>query len=48
MIFGMFNPEKIWHEILQICPLYLWDIATLPWEIQKKIIFNSVIHTYFW
>jgi len=46
MIFGMFNPEKIWHEILQICPLYLWDIATLPWEIQKKS-FSTVlfIHT---
>jgi len=39
MIFGMLNPEKIWHEILQICPSHLSDVATLPWEIQKS---------YFW
>jgi len=34
MIFGMLNPEKIWHEILQICPSHLSDVAT--WEIQKS------------
>jgi len=24
-------------NILQICPLHLSDVATLPWEIQKVI-----------
>ena len=47
MIFGMLKPEKIWHENLQICPPHLTDVATLPWEI-KKVIFDSIIHTYFW
>jgi len=37
MIFGMLNVEKIWHEILQICPPHLSDVATLSWEIQKSI-----------
>ena len=32
---------------LQICPPHLSDVATLPREIQK-VIFNSIIHTYFW
>jgi len=36
MIFGTLNPEKIWHEMPQTCPPHLSDIATLPWEIQKK------------
>jgi len=36
MFFGMLNPEKIWREMLQICPPRLSDVATLPWEIQKK------------
>jgi len=36
MIFGMLNPGKIWHEILQICPPHVSDVATLPWEIQKS------------
>jgi len=30
MIFGMLNPEKIRHEILQICPPHLSDVNTLP------------------
>jgi len=33
--------------ILQISPPHLSDIATLPWEIQKKVIFNGIIHTCF-
>ena len=32
---------------LYICPPYLYTVATLPWEIQKKSFFNSIIHTYF-
>jgi len=36
MIFGMLNPEKIWHEILQVYPPHLSYVATLPWEIQKS------------
>jgi len=27
-------------NILQICPPRLSDVATLPWEIQKKVIFQ--------
>ena len=34
-------------KILQVCPPHLSDVATLPWDIQK-IIFNCIIHTYFW
>ena len=29
-------------NILQICPPYLSDVATLPWEIQKKSFFNNI------
>ena len=42
MIFGMWNPEKIWHENLTDCPLWLSNVATLPWEIQK-VIFSTVL-----
>ena len=36
-------------KILQTCPPHLSDVATLPWEIEKKS-FSTVlsIHTYFW
>jgi len=36
-------------KVLQVCPPHLSDagLATVPWEIQK-VIFNSIIHTYFW
>jgi len=36
MIFGKLNPEAIAHEILQVSPPHLSDVATLPWEIQKS------------
>ena len=36
MIFGTLNPEKIWHEMLQIYPPHLSDVAVVPWEIQKS------------
>jgi len=36
VIFGTLNPEKIWHELLQICLSHLPDVATVPWEIQKQ------------
>jgi len=29
---------------LHICPPHLLDVATLPWEIQKKSFFNIIIH----
>jgi len=38
---------EVWHENLKTCPPHLSDVATLPREIQK-VIFNSIIHTYFW
>jgi len=47
MIFGMRNPEKIWHKSLTHCPPRLSDVAAVPWEIEK-VIFNSIVHTYFW
>ena len=47
MIFSKWNPEKIWHKNLTDCPPRLSDVATVPWEIKKVIIFNSIIHTYF-
>jgi len=36
MIFGVLNPEKIWHENLTFCPPRLSDVAIVPWEIQKS------------
>jgi len=42
MIFGTLNPEKIGREMLHICPPHLSDVATLPWEIQKKS-FSTVL-----
>jgi len=47
MIFGTWNAEKFDMKILQVCPPHLSDVATIPWIIQK-VIFNSIIHTYFW
>ena len=47
MIFGTWNPEKIWHKNLAHFPLHLLNVATVPWEIQKSH-FNSIIHTNFW
>ena len=47
MIFGMLNPEKIWHENLT-------DVPTSPVRCShftlgnQKVIFNSIIHTYLW
>ena len=40
-------PSKIWHENHTDCPPRLSDEATVPWEIEK-VIFNGIIHTYFW
>jgi len=36
------NPEKIWHENLDLFT-QLSDVATLPWEI-KKAFFNIIMH----
>jgi len=36
MTYGMWNFEKISHENLTDCSLHLSDVATVPWEIQKK------------
>ena len=32
-------------KILQICPPYVSDVATLPWEIQKKL-FSTLLFTH--
>ena len=42
----MLNPEKIWHETLQICLPHLSDVATLPWEIPKSH-FSTLLFIYF-
>ena len=34
-------------KVLQICPPHLSDVATFPWEIQKKS-FQQFFNTYFW
>ena len=47
MIFGLFSPEKIWEKnSLQTCPSQQSDVATLPWEIQKKSFFNILLIIY--
>jgi len=48
MIFGKLNLRKFDMRILQTCHLHLSIVATLLWEIQKKITFNRIIHIHFW
>jgi len=36
MTFGMWNPEKNWHENLTDHPPCLSDVATVPQEIEKS------------
>ena len=38
------NYEKIRHKMLHISPRHLSDVATLPWEIQKKSFSTVFIH----
>ena len=45
MISGVLKPEKFDINSLYICPPHMYTVATLPWEIQKKSFFNSIIHT---
>ena len=33
-------PRKFDIDSLYICPPYLYTVTTLPWEIQKKVIFQ--------
>jgi len=47
MLFGKWNPEKIWHKNLTHYPPSLSDIASVLGK-SKKVIFNSNIHTYLW
>ena len=48
MILCVLNPEKIFDiNSLYLCPPYLYTVATLPWEIQKKLFFKCSVHTYF-
>ena len=37
MIFGVLNPEKIWHNSLYTCTPHLYTVANLSWKIQKVI-----------
>ena len=46
MILARYILRKFDMQILQICAPHLSDVATLPWEIQKKIILTVLfIHT---
>jgi len=49
MIFGVWTeiPVKFDISSLYTCPPYLYTVTTLPWEIQKRHFFNSIIHTDF-
>jgi len=48
MIFGMLNPAKIWHE--NFTDLYTSPVTCSHFTLgnPKKVIFNSIIHTYIW
>ena len=39
--------RKFDMNVVHFCPPHLSSVATLPWEIQKKVIFSSIIRTYF-
>jgi len=47
MIFGVLNPEKIWHY--QLVPLPTLPVYCSHFTLRnpKKSFFNSIIHTYF-
>ena len=48
MIFGTLNPEKIWHENLTDLSISPVSCSHLILGNLKKVIFNIIIHTYFW
>jgi len=37
IVFGVLNPEKIWHQQLVHLPISPYSVATLPWEIRKVV-----------
>jgi len=47
MIFGMLNPEKIWHQQLVHLPTSPVYCSHFTLGNQKKSFFKSIIHTYF-
>jgi len=48
MIFGTWNPEKIWHDNLTDCTPCLVRCSRCTLGNPIKVIFNSIIHAYFW
>jgi len=48
MIFGMLNPEKIWHK--NLTGLFTSPVRCSYFTLgnAKKVIFNSIIHSCFW
>ena len=48
MIFGALNPEKIWHQQLVHLPASPVYCSHFTFGNSKKVIFNRIIHTYFW
>jgi len=47
MIFGVLNPEKIWYQQLVQLPTSPVYCSHFTLENPKKVIFTSIIHTYF-
>jgi len=43
MIFGMLNLAKIWHEILQICPPHLSDVASSPCVTRRQCLQKTCV-----
>jgi len=41
MIFGVWNPEKIWHQILKIWPPHLSAVSHFTLENPKIIVNNT-------
>jgi len=48
MIFGTLNPKNIWLEYLTVLSTSLVNCSHCTLGNRKKVIFNSIIHIYFW
>jgi len=47
MIFGVLDPEKIWHESLTDLSISRVRCSHFTLENPKKVIFDGIIHTIF-
>jgi len=47
MIFGLLNPEKLWHE--NLTHLFTSPVRCSHFALEsQKVSFNSIVYTYFW